>query len=659
MTYTKCSQVVHAVAPVARFSRVLLLWFLFCGPSIGLFASQGMGVLKGTVTDPTGQVIPGVTVTVTAVEPSEIYSRPPRRETMTDFEGKYQVSLPAGEYEIHFQLVGFSSVVSRFTIQPDGREVVNVGMSLASIEDAIIVTARAPVISISSTEMGSSRSASSKRSKRIPNGWYRSDFDTESYDPYERNRFRDPHDFPLSTFATDVDTASFSNIRRFLNEGQRPPRDAVRLEELLNYFTEAYGYPQPNGKHPFSLSVDVAPAPWHPERRLVRIGLQGKHVERSERPDVNLIFLLDVSGSMNANNKLPWVIESLRLLVDQLGPRDRVGIVVYAGAAGVVLESTPVSEKQRILEALGRLKAGGSTNGGEGIQLAYSLAREGIGEGAINRVVLATDGDWNVGITDRGDLVRKVQEEAEKSVFLTVLGFGMENYKDDLLEDLSKAGDGSYAYIDSLSEARKVLVEQVQGTLVTIAKEVKIQAEFNPDQVESYRLLGYENRLMADEDFDDDDKDGGEIGAGHTVTALYEVIPSTLASPVASRGRNLRYQRPAKLRRAARGDELMTVKLRYQLPDGGRSRSIETIVSSGQESEMTNSLRLAAGLAATAMLLQESPDRGDVSWNVVESLFAGFEEYPNMQRAQSLLDLIALAREVVPEESPVHSSEGR
>ncbi len=629
---------------IQRLGRAGLAFLILVVLAAAALAS-GSGVLRGSASDEMGQALPGVTVTVTSLDNSS--ERSFERSATTDAGGSYRFLLPPGRYEVRFELDGFSTYVYQVTIEVGRTETLH-GTLSTQFTEAIVVTAEHPRVRPRNFRVR----ANAPTARQPPTGWYRMDFDTESYDPIDENRFRDPHDYPLSTFATDVDTASFANVRRFLSEGQRPPRDAVRLEELLNYFNQAYGYPEPEGEEPFSATVDVASAPWQPEHRLVRIGLRGQSLAPSERPQANLVFLLDVSGSMSQENKLPWVIRSLRLLVEQLEEGDRVAIVVYAGAAGVVLPPTDASDRGAILDALTRLAAGGSTNGGEGIELAYRLAREQLVSGGINRVILATDGDWNVGITDRSALKQRVADEAKAGVSLTVLGFGMGNYKDDLLEDLSQSGDGNYAYIDSLAEARKILVEQVDGTLVTIAKQVKIQAEFNPARVASYRLLGYENRLMPDEDFDDDDRDGGEIGAGHTVTALYEVVPSGLAPPSeAATRRSLRYQRPAKPRRASYRDELMVVRLRYQPPLGGPSRLIERIVPAANEESLTMSpgFRLAAGLATTAMILRDSPERGIASWDLVESLWADLDQDSHSASIRPALDLLELARRVVPD----------
>ena len=368
------------------------------------------------------------------------------------------------------------------------------------------------------------------------------EFNTETYDEIVENEFLLAQSNPLSTFSIDVDTAAYANVRRFLTHGQKPPPGAVRIEELVNYFS--YDYPWPEGDVPFAVNAEIAGCPWAPEHRLVRFGLKGRVIEADSRPVSNLVFLLDVSGSMADENKLPLVKNAMRLLVEQLGENDRVAIVVYAGSSGLVLPSTTADQKQTILTAFDRLNAGGSTNGGEGIELAYQVAVENYINGGVNRVILCTDGDFNIGTTDRSSLVRLIEEKAASGVALTVLGFGMGNYKDATVEQLADKGNGNYAYIDTLNEARKVLVEQMTGTLITIAKDVKIQVDFNPAQVAAYRLIGYENRLLKAEDFDDDTEDAGEIGAGHTVPALYEIIPVGVDVPESMTAPQSKYQQP-------------------------------------------------------------------------------------------------------------------
>jgi Ca-activated chloride channel family protein len=447
-------------------------------------------------------------------------------------------------------------------------------------------------------------------------------FNREEYNLIQENPFRSVAENPLSTFAIDVDAASYSNVRRFLRERRLPPRDAVRIEELVNYFD--YDYPDPTGEHPFSINTEVSAAPWNPQHRLVHVGLQGRRMETGELPPGNLVFLIDVSGSMNEAAKLPLVKESMRLLVNQLRPQDRVSIVVYAGAAGLVLPSTPGSDRARILDAIGRLEAGGSTAGGQGIVLAYETARASFIPGGNNRVILATDGDFNVGVSSQSGLVQLIEEKRETGIFLTVLGFGTGNYSDARMEQLADHGNGNYAYVDELAEARKVLVQEMGGTLLTIAKDVKVQVEFNPAQVRAYRLIGYENRVMAAEDFADDRKDGGELGAGHSVTALYEVIPVGVATPVSESG-PLRYLEVRPRPGAAASSELLTVKLRYKAPDGDRSWLIEQPVRDRGTALAATSVdfRFSAAVAQWGMLLRQSRFAGSSTWASAAELARG------------------------------------
>jgi Ca-activated chloride channel family protein len=476
-------------------------------------------------------------------------------------------------------------------------------------------------------------------------------FDKEN--PYRGSAARDKYDHvvdnpfvrvakdPRSTFSIDVDTASYALVRRHLAErGVFPPPGAVRIEEMVNYFD--YAYPEPGDGRAFSVQTDLGSAPWAPSHRLLRIGIQGKHVAQAAIPGANLVFLIDVSGSMADENKLPLLRRSLALLVERLRPSDRVAMVVYAGSSGLVLPSTPGSERGTILSALKRLEAGGSTNGGEGIELAYREARSAFVNGGVNRVILATDGDFNVGITNENDLVDLIERQAKSGVFLSVLGFGEGNYNDSMLEKLADKGNGNYAYIDDLPEARKVLVEQASGTLVTIAKDVKIQIEFNPSEVESFRLIGYENRVLAHRDFNDDRKDAGEIGAGHRVTALYEIIPA------AGGGRApgvdpLKYQpSPAAPVPGPRG-ELATVKLRYKEPEGSVSKLVEAIVrdDGGNVVNASRDFRFAAAVAEFGMLLRNSPHRGKASYDDVLELA---EPSSGDERKGEFLRLVRTAR---------------
>ena len=444
----------------------------------------------------------------------------------------------------------------------------------------------------------------------------------DRFEPITDNAFRRVDEHPLSTFSIDVDTASYAKVRSFLLDQNALPRpDAVRIEELVNYFEYNYPPPQADDEHPFASHVEVTACPWNGQNRLARVAIKGREIERESRPAGNFVFLLDVSGSMNQPNKLPLVKRGMQLLLQQLNDQDRVAIVVYAGAAGLVLESTPGDRRAEVLEALERLSAGGSTNGGQGIQLAYSVARDHFIADGVNRVILCTDGDFNVGTTGTDSLVRMVEEEAKGDIYLSVLGFGMGNHNDAMLEQISGRGNGNYAFIDTEAEAHKVLVQQASGTLVTIAKDVKIQVEFNPAQVAAYRLIGYENRILAKEDFNDDTKDAGEIGAGHTVTALYELVPAgKQPEPVAPEVDPLRYQTRSSLTEAADTEEVLTLKLRYKQPDGDTSTLVQ-FPATDEDAEFgaaSSDLQFAAAVAGFGMQLRQSPYKGDWTYAAIE-----------------------------------------
>ena len=467
-------------------------------------------------------------------------------------------------------------------------------------------------------------------------------FNTESYDRISENPFLAAATNPLSTFSIDVDRASYSNVRRFINQGRRPPVDAVRIEELINYFT--YGYPEPEGEAPFSITTELGRAPWTPEHYLLRIGLQAPRIETEDLPPSNLVFLIDVSGSMDAPNKLPLLKRAFGLLVNELREQDRVAIVVYAGAAGLVLESTPGDRKDVIMEAISRLEAGGSTAGGAGLRLAYDVAQRNHIPGGNNRVILATDGDFNVGPSSDAEMIRLIEEKRRQGTFLTVLGFGTGNLKDSKMEKLADHGNGNYAYIDDIMEARKVLVSELGGTLLTVAKDVKVQVEFNPARVAAYRLIGYENRLLAAEDFNDDTKDAGELGAGHSVTALYEIVPVGVESAARIRGVDpLRYQTPGGSTAAAQSDELAYVKLRYKEPEGERSELIEHVVKDEVVASPSVDFRFAAAVAAFGMVLRESEHRGGAT---IEQVIALAREGQGEDREGYRAEFVRLAEKV-------------
>lgn len=437
-------------------------------------------------------------------------------------------------------------------------------------------------------------------------------YNTEAYDNIIENEFKEATKNPLSTFSIDVDKASYANIRRFITQNQLPPNGAVRIEEMINYFD--YNYPQPNNEHPFSINTEYGTCPWNSAHQLVLIGLQGKEFKQENTLPFNLTFLLDVSGSMNEPNKLPLVKESIKLLIDKMRDEDYMSIVVYAGSSGLVLKPTNGKNKEKIYDALDNLQAGGSTSGGEGIMLAYKTAKENFNKDKINRVILATDGDFNVGASSDDELVRIIEKQRESGIYLTVLGFGTGNYKDSKMEKLADKGNGNYAYIDNLLEAKKSLVKEMGGTLQTIAKDVKIQVEFNPAKVKAYRLIGYENRVLNNEDFNDDTKDAGELGAGHTVTALYEIIPAG-SNEKLSKTDELKYQKTDIQPTALNTNELMTVKFRYKKPDENKSRLLEHIVNKNEFNRtISNNFKWASVVAQFGLVLRDSKFKGTANY---------------------------------------------
>jgi len=465
---------------------------------------------------------------------------------------------------------------------------------------------------------------------------------TESYNPIQENGFRSVSDDPLSTFSIDVDTAGYSNVRRFLTQNTLPPRDAIRIEEMVNYFPYNDLPPSSAEKEPFAVHVEVKRCPWQPDHRLARIGIAGKPIDQDKRPASNLVFLIDVSGSMDAPEKLPLVQWSLGKMVEQLGENDRVAIVVYAGASGLVLSSTSCIHKAEVLSAIGQLHAGGSTNGGAGIQLAYDVAAQNFMKNGTNRVILATDGDFNVGVSSQDELTRLIEAKARSGVFLSVLGFGMGNLKDNNLERLADKGNGNYAYIDTPAEAYKVLVREMGSTLVTIAKDVKIQVEFNPERVGSFRLIGYENRVMAHRDFSDDRKDAGEIGAGHHVTALYELV-APVKGAVNATAKSLKYQKTTQS--TVPSDESFTVRIRFKEPDGNDSRLIERgFVDEGKDlSSASEDLRLASAVAGFGMLLRGSPHKGNLTYPALLELAGPLQAHDPQGYRHEFIELVKKA----------------
>jgi len=551
--------------------------------------------------------------------------------TLTDTAGAYLIAaVPAGTVTVRAARAGYAPAESGGTVRAGGTLALNFVLGTdakqrraAQVADELARAEAVPTRMLKSGERDMRSDANGRLSlnaaamPNAPAGGQ--DFNTEAYNVVNENRFLGAASNPLSTFSIDVDAASYSNIRRFLSQGSLPPKDAVRLEELVNYFP--YTYPDQSGSRPFAVSTEVVTCPWAREHRLVRIGLQSRRMATRDLPPSNLVFLIDVSGSMDMPDKLPLVQQAFRALVRELRAEDRVAIVVYAGAAGLVLPPTSGSDKATILDAIDRLHAGGSTAGGAGIKLAYDVARENFDPDGNNRVILATDGDFNVGVSSDAEMVRLIEQRREEGTFLTVLGFGTGNLKDSKMEQMADKGNGHYAYIDSFREAQKVFVQEFGGTLFTVAKDVKIQLEFNPARVQSYRLLGYENRLLQKEDFKDDRKDAGELGAGHSVTALYEVVPVG-APTVTVADDSLTYQQTSLRPGARHSSELLTVRLRYKDPKSSTSQLLEMAVKdrTGAASE---DLRFASAVAEFAMLLRDSEHRGQANWEQALSLARG------------------------------------
>ena len=541
--------------------------------------------ITGKVTDEESLPIPGVNIILKGTT----------KGSQTDFDGNYSIEAKEGDILI-FSFVGFKTK----EISVGKKSVINIKMEAdsASLEE-VVVTGYTTGIRI--------RGVSSSSVSITEN---------ESYKEIEENRFKLVEGSPLSTFSIDVDKAGYSNIRRMINNGIEIPKDAVKIEEMINYFN--YDYKQPDGIHPFSIQTEYSQTPWNTDTKLVRIGIQGKKVPLQNVPASNLVFLLDVSGSMNEQNKLPLLQSAFKLLTSQLREKDKVSIVVYAGAAGVVLEPTSGDEKIKIEEALNKLSAGGSTAGGQGIELAYKIAKENFIKKGNNRVILATDGDFNIGASSDRAMKDLIEEQRESGIFLTALGFGMGNYKDSKLETLAQAGNGNHAYIDSMQEAQKVLGTEFGGTLYTIAKDVKIQVEFNPENVEAFRLIGYENRLLNAEDFKDDKKDAGELGSGHNVTAVYEIIPKGIKSKFLKDIPDYKYSKNVSKGNNSR--ELLTVKFRYKEPDGKKSKLIEEVVYTSSENEPSEDLNFISALALFGMNLRESEFSNGKNSNLVLEL---------------------------------------
>jgi Ca-activated chloride channel family protein len=581
---------------MAGLTTILCIAYLFVS------ARNETMIVKGKVTDSAdGNPLPGCAI---------IEEGTAGKGTVTDLNGEYSLETEKGKTLV-FSYLGYipkkvrvEDGVINVVLEPDRRaldEVVVVAFGRQEKEERSVTGSAvrfAPALTMYDMQS------------------------EEEYNPITENRFKFAMESPLSTFSIDVDAASYSNMRRYINQGQLPPSDAIRTEELVNYFS--YDYARPTGNEPVKISVETGKCPWNVEHRLVRIGLKAKEIADDNLPASNLVFLIDVSGSMSGPGRLGLVKSSLKLLINNLRERDRVAIVVYAGSAGEVLPSTPGSDKQKIREALDKLEAGGSTAGGAGIRLAYNIAAKNFIKDGNNRIILCTDGDFNVGVSSNEELERLIEKERKSSgVFLTVLGYGRGNYKDSKMQVLAEKGNGNHAYIDNMQEANRVLVSEFGGTVHAVAKDVKLQIEFNPEHVQAYRLIGYESRLLHDEDFNDDTKDAGEMGAGHNVTAFYEVVPTGVKFSGAGNIDPLKYQKNKKNdeKTAFTGSkEILTVKLRYKKPDGHTSKKIELAVIDDKSDNVSTDFRFASAVAMFGQLLTDSGFKGDATFDKVIAL---------------------------------------
>jgi Ca-activated chloride channel family protein len=557
-------------------------------------------IVKGKVTDAAdGSGIIGCTVQVKGTT----------RSTITNVDGEYTIRADKGE-KLVFSYIGYEKQEAEVK-----SERLNIRLKTSSqvLEECVVV-------GYGTQKMVSLCGAVGHVTPGImASRMYADGMNAEEYKEIAENNFKTVSESPLSTFSIDVDAASYSNMRRYINKGELPPADAIRTEELINYFS--YDYPQPTGNDPVKITTEVGACPWNVKHRLVRIGLKAKEIPTDKLPVSNLVFLIDVSGSMYGPQRLGLVQSSLKLLVNNLRDEDRVAIVVYSGSAGEKLPSTSGSDKQKIREAIDELTAGGSTAGGAGIKLAYKMAKQNFVKGGNNRIILCTDGDFNVGVSSDEGLEKLIEQERKSGVFLTVLGYGMGNYKDSKMQVLAEKGNGNHAYIDNLQEANRVLVNEFGATMHTVAKDVKLQIEFNPSQVQAYRLIGYESRLLKDEDFNNDAKDAGEMGAGHTVTAFYEVVPTGIKSDFTGKMDDLKYQKTKPTPAATNNSkELLTVKLRYKAPDGNTSKKIEQPLIDDKKEKVSSDFRFASAVAMFGQLLRDSDFKGDATYDKVISL---------------------------------------
>jgi Ca-activated chloride channel family protein len=638
--------------------RTRIAWCLLFVSSIIVFAAaQQRADIKGVVLDSSGAALPGVRVTLNTSPP---------QSTVTNERGEFTFAqVPVGTYDASFELPGFKTLTERIVVTTRRMPAITVRMAVAALEESVSVVTESPSVDrradksariggrVSGVASGAGGGVAGGIAATAPPpampatpapylpGRYSGPMSTATYDSLDENPFRRVSESPVSTFSADVDTASYANVRRFLNEGSLPPPGAVRIEELINYFR--FDYPNAANEHPFSVTTELADCPWNRKHRLALVGLHGRETPEGELPRRNLVFLIDVSGSMQPPDRLPLVRHGLRMFADTLTEPDRVAIVVYAGASGLVLPATSGDNKETIQRAIANLEAGGSTNGAAGITLAYQVARENFIRGGVNRVILATDGDFNVGVTSQDELVRLIERERASGVFLSVLGVGRDNLKDSTMEKLADKGNGNYSYLDSLYEARKVLVREGGGTLVTIAKDVKLQIEFNPAAVSAYRLIGYENRVLAREDFNDDKKDAGEIGAGHTVTALYEIVPVGVETSDVPSVDPLKYQTNPQPAATATSRELATLKLRYKAPDGDVSK-LMSIVIRNETRPLSANLGFASAVAEFGMVLRQSKHAGSGSFATAAERARRFRGEDRDGYRAEFVKLVELAR---------------
>ena len=589
--------------------RVFMFVLLMAVISLGEVSAQLIEV-KGTVVDNKNNPLIGCNITVKGTKDG----------TITDIKGAYSIQVAKGGI-LCFSYIGYETV--EVIVKS---EEINVVMkeSAKDVLEQVVVSGTGRQKKLTVTGALTSVRVEELRHAGLTNALAGGvggviGINSEEYKPINENGYKEVSDAPLSTFSIDVDAASYSNMRRFINRGELPPTDAVRTEELVNYFT--YEYPKPTGDDPVKITIEAGDCPWNTTHRLVRIGLKAKEIPTDNLPASNLVFLIDVSGSMWGKERLDLVKSSLKMLVNNLRDKDKVAIVTYAGSADVKMESVSGSDKQKIREAIDELVARGSTAGGKGIQLAYSIAKKNFISNGNNRIILCSDGDFNVGVSSEKGLEQLIEKERKSGVFLTVLGYGMGNYKDSKIQTLAEKGNGNHAYIDNLQEANRVLVGEFGGILHTVAKDVKLQVEFNPALVQTYRLIGYESRLLKDEDFNNDAKDAGDMGAGHTVTALYEVIPVGVKNDYVGKVDDLKYQEKEKtIVKPTGSNELLTVKLRYKSPDKDKSKKMDLPFVDPKGNNVSSDFKFASAVAMFGQLLRNSDFKGDATYDKVIDL---------------------------------------